>query len=229
MKIFFNGCSWTYGKELEDRENSRFSSLLGKTFDAEVVNVSKPGSSNHRLLRSTYEYCDPSTYDVAVLQFTFPARTEYYSDDSHTPSREGKFMKITPTCLVNSRTKNSAAHQDYRNRYYETAYSEELGHTTEYMVFQALQDYFFRYNVPVITLTLNRDSVLPYDLLLNTADVPRAEGGHPNEKGHQVIARKIESIIRNGNQVVDAKKAHLNRIKRTHERPINPIDQTDYR
>ena len=229
MKIFFNGCSWTYGHELEDGERSRFSSLLGKTFNAEVVNISKPGGSNHRLLRSTYEYCNPSTYDVAVLQFTLPARTEYYSVDRHNRSREGKFTTVMPNCSPNPKTNNIAAHCDYHTHYYETAYSEEMGHTTEYIVFQALQDHFFRYNVPVITLTLNADTVLPFDLYLDTADVPRAERGHPNEQGHEVIAGKIESIIRNGNQVVDAKEAHLNRIRSTYERPINPTNPTDYR
>ena len=233
MKIFFNGCSWTYGQELEDREKSRFSSLLGKTFNAEVVNISKPGSSNHRLLRSTYEYCNPSLYDLAVLQFTFPARTEYYSVDSYSRSREGKFTKVIPSCIVAPTTKpnifNSAAHCDYRNHNNETAYTEEMGHTTEYIVFQALQDYFFRHNVPVITLTLNANTVLPFDLYLDTADVPRARKGHPNELGHEVIAGKIESIIRNGNQVVDAKEAHLNRIRSTYARPINPTNPSDYR
>jgi|TARA_B100000035_G_C20851493_1_gene487613 hypothetical protein len=231
MKIFFNGCSWTDGQELgekPDMEKNRFSTVLGKTFDAEIVNIAKSGTSLHRLLRSTYEYCNPSLYDLAVLQFTFPARTEYYSDDSPAGSREGKFMRMGPNTVFNVKTKNRAAHGQYRDFFYGNVYSDEMGHTTEYIVFQALQDYFFRHNVPVITLTLNANTVLPFDLYLDTADVPRAEKGHPNKQGHEVIAGKIESIIRSGNQVVDAKEAHLNRIRSTYARPINPTNPTDY-
>ena len=242
MRIFCNGCSWTAGSELKDREKSRYSTLLGQMFDAEVVNIAKPGSSLQRLLRSTYERCDPTKYDIAVLQFTVPTRTEYYIDGIH-PSRESSFVRVLPKVTnISGITPKGwlleipKEHINYMQSYYNTAYSEELSQTFEFIVFQALQDYFARHNVPVITMTLNNKSVLPFDLNLSTKEIPRVraigEKGHPNELGHKIIAKKVQKIIKqrlcDGSDYVDAKKHHLDRLKRDHEKVFEQNHHTDY-
>jgi len=51
---------------------------------------------------------------------------------------------------------------------------------------------------------------------------------HPNELGHKIIAKKIESIIKLGKSYPDAKKIHLDRLKRDHEKILKPTDHTDY-
>lgn len=234
MRIFCNGCSWTCGVELKDPEKSRYSTLLAKTFGAEVVNIAKTGTSLHRLLRSTYERCDPLKYDVAVLQFTHPTRTEYYVDGM-AKSRQASFMRVLPYVTTASSMDyirknliNADNHLEYQQSYYKTAYSVEMAQTFEFMVFQALQDYFARHNVPVVTMTLNNDSVLPFDLKINTKDIPRAKDQHPNEIGHRIIAKRIENIIKLGNCYPDAKKSHLHRLKQDHEELLKSTDQTDY-
>ena len=234
MRIFCNGCSWTWGAELKDRKKSRYPTLLGEMFDAEVVNISKPGTSLHRLLRSTYERCDPMKYDIAVLQFTFPTRTEYYVDGMD-PSRIGSFMKVNPYVtratnmdFTGKDLQNPDEHLKYQHSYYKTTYTLEMAHTFEFMVFQALQDHFARYDIPVVTLTLNNESVLPFDLKINTKNIPRANNEHPNELGHRIIARQVESIIKNGNCYRDAKESHLHRLKRDHEKVLKETDHTDY-
>ena len=236
MRIFCNGCSWTWGDELKNPEKSRYSTLLGQMFDAEVTNIALGGTSLHRLLRSTYEQCDPTKYDLAILQFTYPSRTEYYIDGKH-KIREMSFMRVLSyvtrvSSMPQWKIKNADDHIKYQQSYYSTAHSLEMFHTFEYMVFQALQDYFARHNVPVITMTLNNDSILPFDLKLDTGDVPRAERTHPNELGHRVIAKKLEPIIKqrlsNIGNYVDAKKFHLNRLKQDHEEIHKPNCHTDY-
>lgn len=237
MRIFCNGCSWTWGSSLKDPDGTRYSAVIGRSLDAEVVNISRPGTSLHRLLRSTYERCDPTKYDLAVLQFTFPTRTEYYVDGM-SKTRQGSFMKVLPYTTratnlnhVHKDINNEQEHLNYQKSYYKTAYTIEMCQTFEFMVFQALQDHFARYNIPVVTLTLNNESVLPFDLKVNTKDIPRASDDHPNELGHKIIAKKIESIIKqrlSNNSYVDAKKDHLNRLKQDHEKILKPTDYTDY-
>ena len=228
MRIFCNGCSWTWGGELKDREKSMYSTLLGKAFDAEIVNIAENGTSLHRLLRSTYEQCDPTKYDLAVLQFTFATRTEYYVPDMH-EYREKRFLQCLPKPSWPKFLKNTENHSDYINSYYKTAYTVEMAHTFEFMVFQALQDHFARYDVPVVTMTLNNESVLPFDLRINTPDIPRAELGHPNEIGHKIIAKKLENIIKYDNRgYPDAKESHLHRLNRDHEKIFKPTSHTDY-
>ena len=234
MRIFCNGCSWTWGAELKDPEKSRYSTLLGQMLDAEVTNISKTGTSLHRLLRSTYERCDPTKYDVAVLQFTFPARAEYYVPEM-SGNRQGSFMRTLPYVTnatnmdhVRKDLNNWQEHLNYQKSYYKTAYSVEMSQTFEFMVFQALQDHFARYNIPMVTMTLNNESVLPFDLRINTSDIPRAKDQHPNELGHKIIANRIESVIKLGKGYPDAKKVHLSRLKRDHEKILKPTDYTDY-
>ena len=245
MRIFCNGCSFAWGSELKDPEKSRYSTLLGQMFDAEVVNISERGTSLHRLLRSTYERCDPSKYDVAVLQFTFPQRSEYYIPGL-SDTREGNFANVRPT----STFRNKASYNNgkecegeeckdeqfqrireqfikYHQSYYEIAYTDEIAFTFEFMVFQALHDYFARYDVPVISLTTSWRSKLPFDLLIDHKDIPKAKRGHPNELGHKIIAKKIASLIKGGKGYPDAKKFHLHRLKQDHEKILKSTDYTD--
>ena len=51
MKIYFDGCSWTWGAELEDPYQSRFSKIISDKLGAEEYNISKRGASNHRIVR----------------------------------------------------------------------------------------------------------------------------------------------------------------------------------
>ena len=46
MTIFFNGCSITWGDELEEKEDQRYSTLIGHQLDADVVNIAQAGVSN---------------------------------------------------------------------------------------------------------------------------------------------------------------------------------------
>ena len=51
MKLLFLGCSWTWGDELQNREKERYSSIIGQRLNADVVNLSTPGYSNHAIAR----------------------------------------------------------------------------------------------------------------------------------------------------------------------------------
>ena len=55
MKLYVNGCSFSYGDELQNPEEERYSTHLGKLLDIDVVNKAWPGSSNERIWRTTKE------------------------------------------------------------------------------------------------------------------------------------------------------------------------------
>ena len=66
MKIYFDGCSWTWGGELEDNESERFSAIISKEMGAEEHNFSRPMASNDRILRQLLIcllYTSPSPRD----------------------------------------------------------------------------------------------------------------------------------------------------------------------
>ena len=233
MRLYFSGCSWTYGQELEDREKSRFSTLVGEHFKAEVINTGKKGSSIQRMLRATYELCNPKEIDAAILQFTMPARNEYFVDGLGWKTRDDSFTGLHPKRRPEHMSPYLLPdHWEYMQHYYKTAYTEEYGLTQEYIVFQALQDYFARHNVPVVTMTLNSESPLPFDIFLRKENLPLAPRAHPTEEGHKIIADKIQKILEqrlDKPTYANAKESHLTRIKRLYENLFNPIDQTDYR
>lgn len=55
--IYLNGCSYTYGSELNDISLS-YGNNLGRHYNLPVINNAKPGSSNHRILRTSFQDID---------------------------------------------------------------------------------------------------------------------------------------------------------------------------
>jgi len=56
MRIFFNGCSITWGAELEEKEEQRYSTLIGHQQNAEVVNIAKSRVSNDWIVEKTISW-----------------------------------------------------------------------------------------------------------------------------------------------------------------------------
>lgn len=55
--IYTNGCSWTYGTELEDRSNA-WPYLVGRKLNVPVHNYAEPGSTNDSIVRRTVRDCE---------------------------------------------------------------------------------------------------------------------------------------------------------------------------
>lgn len=54
--LVVNGCSFTYGQGLEDREQNNWPALLAKKLGVPVVNLANPGAGCDRIFRTTHEY-----------------------------------------------------------------------------------------------------------------------------------------------------------------------------
>lgn len=89
MILVTNGCSWTYGSDLdhlskEEREQQVWTHDLGKLLSVEKsVNLSMGCGSNDRILRTTFDYVsnqDSETLakSLFIIQWTEPSRYEYY-------------------------------------------------------------------------------------------------------------------------------------------------------
>lgn len=96
MKLFANGCSWTYGGGLNlddiSQTNERLPLVwthhLGKLINADkVTNLAAGCGSNQRMFRTTFDWLTQQTQEeledtVAVIQFTDPSRFEVNLDDT---------------------------------------------------------------------------------------------------------------------------------------------------
>jgi hypothetical protein len=68
MNILINGCSFM--------DSYYYTRHFSRLLNANTVNLSKPGSSNRRIIRTTAEHIERNTVDIVVLGLTFYDRQE---------------------------------------------------------------------------------------------------------------------------------------------------------
>jgi hypothetical protein len=226
--FLFNGCSWTFGSELEGIEDDRkyqnshrFSHLVSKHFDKSYDNISIPGSNNDLITEDTIQWFeDGNTCDLAIIQFTVQVRTTYYDDN-------GKRFILTPY-------DNNA---QFVKQYYETFYTNFLGYQNKNRNIFILEQYLNNKNIPYIFIHIEHSHLVDGDdnkyykdkgwinylktrsmlNLLSLLDkklyyckkVPNIMknekikyfgGTHPNELGHQKIAECLINEINKNQQ-----------------------------
>lgn len=89
--LLFNGCSFTEGAELqgitnnyEYRNTHRFSHVVSDLTGLTYANISKHGSSNKRILRTTVGWFEKgNTCDHATIQWTNRSRLEIFADKDY--------------------------------------------------------------------------------------------------------------------------------------------------
>ena len=210
MKIYFDGCSWCWGAELQNPFQSRFSKLVCDHYNAEEYNISKRGASNQRIVRQLLvDHKNISEFDLVIIQLTYPQREEYYD------KRSKRFRDCTNWSQVAKYSLKDLAKvtwcKESRDKilnnvdldpidkawldYYRHVYEDEYGDAYEDMHVTAIRSYCKANSVPLILSTTKKKkhSNLAYDVCCG--DVPRAKGGHPNEIGHQMIADNILDIL----------------------------------
>ena len=229
MKLLFLGCSWTYGCELAEGRNmhsiikeKRYSTIIGKRLNADVINLAKNGLSNHAIARIFLEQ-DLELYDKIFVQMTLPSRTEVYDPTGdHNKAKImdkmnemvelrklGVFRQIerlkmdrsgdwTPILSDKKRfmlTGNLLDNKEWWQHYYEEIYTETFGITEEMLVFTLIKNKLTRMKKDHLIFSINRKCKLPIDLQLNKQIYPRKKGNHPDELGHVMIASNIMKLL----------------------------------
>ncbi len=186
--ILFSGCSLTYGDELVNREKDRFSK--------HHINIAQCGMSNDMIVMKTIEYIEQNAdVDYVVTQFTVPRRVIYYNDG---------WKNITPW------TKNTESRV-----FYKYLDSQELRMLNlwrnVYILDQYLRDiphYFWRVSEASEKNVQNHcifKRLVPWSNMVTLYDligIPETSPqhyvtGHPNEKGHDLIAQHLQGVVPN--------------------------------
>jgi hypothetical protein len=82
MKLYFNGCSNTWGDDLKDPSRQSWPSLISNKLDCEFLNDSISGGTNDRIMYRTIKHIDQ--FDKFYIAWTYTARfTRYRSDNNH--------------------------------------------------------------------------------------------------------------------------------------------------
>lgn len=80
MKLYFNGCSGTYGDGLEDPKTQSWPTLVSKELNYEFLNDAVPGGSNLRTVNKTVQ--NIHNYDCFFIQWTFAHRFTLYDPEN---------------------------------------------------------------------------------------------------------------------------------------------------
>ena len=202
--ILFDGCSWTWGDELENREEKRFSTLVAKKglmregIIRDHVNIGECGKSNDGILRTTIDFCEKNEADIAVIQFTLIMRREIMRETGN------KYYHITPhgkddrsiEYYKNLHTRQDDCANYYKNKFILEQYFKskqikyyfvDLTKPKDALDFQNSSWYDVSNKKPVISLktVIGRMRTNPENYIT----------GHPNEKGHELIANHIYENI----------------------------------
>ena len=200
MKIVFAGCSFTWGAELENPEEERFSRLVCNRLNVEEYNVSRSGYSNdllfHKFLKFSTGCGKP---DIAVIQWTQMSRWQMWDDT----------LNDWETLNVNKKY-----HLQWNSiRYYRNVYTDQQGIENYWKNVYLAEQYCKDNDIKLIMMNMNWnleptiDYVSPYQSLCRSKipsivngilpDLSRnksekykhyKEKSHPNAKGHQLIA-----------------------------------------
>jgi len=222
MRLLFLGCSWTAGNELKNRKKSRFSTIIGKRLNAEVINLAENGLSNHAIARIFLEQ-DLESFDKIFVQLTHPSRTEWYDPTGEfnkvrirekIKERFSDRKKWYDSQLVNL-AKNIGGEWDrilvdkkrflitgkvFEGKewwiwYYEQIYTDQYGMSEEMLIYNLIKNKLKRLKKDHLILTINPKCKMSIDLQLNNPKYPRAVGNHPNEIGHSMIAPDIMKLL----------------------------------
>jgi hypothetical protein len=214
--LLFNGCSVTFGAELQgitnDKEHQRthrFSHLVAEHFRMSYENISKSGISNDWITEKTIEWFEQgNTCDIAIIQFTIKSRIMWYDDEKEYNLGIRKDTTNNKSNLVS-------------NLYYKTFYSDMIGNKNACKDLFILEQYFEKKNIKYILIEVssNEKEFIKFNNfwgdmcktkeLKNILDIvgksrenyckdykdrkkyPGLTGAHPSELGHQKIAKYL--------------------------------------
>ena len=187
MKIYFDGCSHTWGSELSDLD-SRYSNIICNHYGAEEYNIAERGGSDKRMVRNLLEH-DLTQYDMFVIQMTGKYRTEYYYNGWKKVNWNTIFYK------VDFKGKDSVPKEINKTwyDYYTLIHTEELADSNQLIYYTIIKGLIE--HKPHVIIGIDNSDKLPLDFSYEKNNLPRRGGGHPSEKGHKIIANDVISLL----------------------------------
>ena len=149
--IVTNGCSFTYGAELEDPVNQAWPAIVAKKLNVPIVNIARPSIGNDAICRRTYEYfyedLKNDNNPLYIIGFSAVTRKEYWNEKN----------KRYDGIHINKKNQKSFssldyAHKDYLENYdYEDFYRRNMLHRS------SLRNLFNSHNIPYIFVSMMSD------------------------------------------------------------------------
>jgi len=194
MKVLFTGCSVTWGAELEDRLNQRYSKIVSDHYNIEEYNIALCGISNDAIVRRTIQWLENNNgADIVVLQMTVSSRREYIDHD-------GIFQKWS----VNTIRRRSNPMMSW---YYRVVQNGHYDAENFYKNLFLVETYCKLKSINLVVMQLQKkkklfDSSVWEPLceqeIYSIRDSLKSEwcdGGHPSAENHKAIAKAVIAFI----------------------------------
>jgi len=168
--LLFNGCSCTYGGELngidddiEHQRTHRFSHLVAKHYSKTYDNIALNGKSNDWIVEKTINWFEEgNTCDLVVIQFADNKRNILYYDEGEQNTQPKEYDTTTPLLHTNKSiwaqfllSKGYDERRIRSNIYYKNIYTKYMGQQNYYKNLFFLNNYFKTKNIPAIFLKLS--------------------------------------------------------------------------
>jgi len=208
--ITFSGCSITWGDELNDRLNERYSKLVADHYNTKGYNMSECGISNDAIVRRTIEYLQGTRPDLVVLQFTVTQRIEFFDANVEPEKWTPQRLKSVRQRDYYTRIYNEVlgAENLWKNIFLFDSFCKSIGQKYVSIIaehYESTQRWPERYyeNKKGYWRSLCNDYTpvwMHMDVLKGLKQCPAHyangfNGGHPSAKGHKAIANKIIELI----------------------------------
>ncbi len=206
MSLLFSGCSITWGDELQDRVNERFSNLVSPR----SVNLGECGVSNDFIVRNTINWLGKMSVDIVVMQFTVHQRLELFDEEGHikplTPQRiRGKMEEVYYKDVY---TDQIGVENLWKNLFLWDSYCKNTGQKYIALIADHYDDAIrfpnrmfdkgyghWRKLCKDIPRTMLNMEVLGLMRQYPKHYAQGVRGGHPSAIGHQKIAKKVQELI----------------------------------
>ena len=124
MFLYFNGCSYTMGMELDNGVRDRFSTIVSNYFKADHLNDAKGGDSNDEIVMRSLEFLEDNVCDYAIIMLTHAERMNF----------------------------NKSIRPHTHPSFYEEYYDDEVGSLNFYKNRYILEQEFDKKNIPLLLL-----------------------------------------------------------------------------
>ena len=193
MKILFAGDSFTYGDELIEPEKNRFTKLVCDHFNAAEINRSRKSAGNDEIFLQCIEGLIEKP-DVCVIQLSDLVRItiagkEISSFKTLKPRSENKDLETKIAKYLFQPSVNNMSAWYRLTKYKLVLVDDFLRSNNIKMVYCPRRDLDFYLNDDSLSLDIKRnflDTEIRKIILNN-----KMPGGHPNEIGHELIAKEI--------------------------------------
>jgi len=158
MNLYFNGCSFTYGDELENPQQHSWPTLVSSRLNCDFLNDAVSGGTNDRIVYKTL--LNHKRYDFFIIAWTHYARfTEYNPIDNFEINFSPRLNLNAALQCSNDLKKNYSKYKTYGEMYYKHWYNDLFEFKKWLQQIVLLQSFLKQNNKPFIMLNTMENNI----------------------------------------------------------------------